>query len=221
MAWSATRPGRDTPGPTDSGIGVEEAGFGSRDAGSAPQGLVPFGSRRTGYRPLTVIGWSRAAGDRQPASIAGGPGVDQRQELVARFFPIAERAEHSAGHRSGVLLLYAAHHDAEVPRLANDAHAHRLDQFLNGLRDLLCQALLDLQAPRKNVHNARQLTEPDHAVTRDISDVDLAEKRQHMVLAHAEELDVLHDDHLVVLHGKQRAVDDFVDVRGITAGEEL
>ena len=36
----------------------------------------------------------------------------------------------------------------------------------------------------------------------------LAEERQHVVLAHAEELDVLHHHHLVVLHFVQRAVDD-------------
>ena len=54
-----------------------------------------------------------------------------------------------------------------------------------------------------------------------IGHVHLAEERQHVVLAHAEELDVLHHHHLVVLHFVERAVDDLVDVHAVAAGQEL
>ena len=50
---------------------------------------------------------------------------------------------------------------------------------------------------------------------RQIRDVHLAEERQHVVFAHAEELDVPHNHHLVVLHFVERAVDQ---LRGYRRG---
>jgi hypothetical protein len=51
--------------------------------------------------------------------------------------------------------------------------------------------------------------------------VALPEKRQQMVLAEAVKVDVLHDDHLAVVDGEQRVVQDLVDVGVVAAGEEL
>ena len=42
-----------------------------------------------------------------------------------------------------------------------------------------------------------------------------------MVLAQAVEVDVLDDDHLAVIDGEQRAVEDVVDVRVVAAGQEF
>jgi hypothetical protein len=50
--------------------------------------------------------------------------------------------------------------------------------------------------------------------------VHFAEKRQHVVLAQAKKLDVLHHHHLVVLHFEQGAVDNLADVHAIATGEE-
>ena len=50
--------------------------------------------------------------------------------------------------------------------------------------------------------------------------MNLAEKRQHVVLAHAEELDVLHDHHLVVFHFVDGAVDDLADIRAVAARQK-
>ncbi len=49
----------------------------------------------------------------------------------------------------------------------------------------------------------------------------LAKERQQVVFAETEELDILHDDHLVVSHAKRRAVQNMIQVLMITAGQVL
>ena len=51
--------------------------------------------------------------------------------------------------------------------------------------------------------------------------MDLAEERQHVVLAEAEDLDVFDDNHLVVVHGEERAFEQGFGVFLISLGEEL
>ena len=47
-----------------------------------------------------------------------------------------------------------------------------------------------------------------------------AEKRQHVMLAQAVDLDVLHDDHAVRLLGEDGAVDDLLEVSACAGCEE-
>src|ERR1051326_37688 len=82
---------------------------------------------------------------------------DQRKKLVPRLFVFTERAEHRARYGSRVLLFHAAHHHAEVLRFRHNTDAHRIQQFLNTLRDLLRHALLNLQTACKGVDDPRQL----------------------------------------------------------------
>ena len=49
----------------------------------------------------------------------------------------------------------------------------------------------------------------------------LAEERQHVMLAEAVEIDVLHDDHFAIVHREQRIVEDRIDIGVVAAGEEL
>ncbi len=49
----------------------------------------------------------------------------------------------------------------------------------------------------------------------------LAEERKQMMLAHREELNVLHDHHLVIIDVEERIVENVRDVHRITAREEL
>src|SRR5260370_12022310 len=49
----------------------------------------------------------------------------------------------------------------------------------------------------------------------------LDKERQQVVFAETEELDILHDDHLVVSHAKRRAVQNMIQVLMITAGQVL
>ena len=87
--------------------------------------------------------------------------------------------------------------------------------------DLLGEPLLDLQAARERVHDARDLAEADDAFLWQIRDVHLAEKRQQVVLAHAEELDVLHHHHFVIRNAECRSIENIFRVLQIAAGEEL
>src|ERR1035437_2067405 len=144
--------------------------------------------------------------------------IHQGKELVPRFLAVAEGAQHGAGHGAGVLLFHAAHHHAEMTGFADYAHAHRVDNLLDGLCYLLRQTLLNLQAPRKDVDDARNLAKADHLGFGKVGDVHFAEERQHMVLAHAEELDVAHNHHLVVLHVEESAVDYLLYVHAVAAG---
>ena len=80
-------------------------------------------------------------------------------------------------------------------------------------RDLVGQALLQLQPPREDVDEARDLAEADHLAVRDVGDVALAEERQQVMLAHAVEVDVAHDHHLAIIDVEQRAIEHLVDVR--------
>ena len=81
-----------------------------------------------------------------------------------------------------------------------------LDRLLDRLRDLHGQPLLHLQPAREHVHEARDLGEADHLALRDVGHVGLAEEGQQVVLAQAEDVDVLDDHHLVVGDGEERLV---------------
>ena len=75
-------------------------------------------------------------------------------------------------------------------------------------RDLHGEPLLHLEPAREHLDEARDLREPDDAAVRDVRDVDAPEERQQVVLAQAVEVDVLHEDHLVVADLEQRVVQD-------------
>ena len=55
-----------------------------------------------------------------------------------------------------------AHHHAQMPRFDHHAHSLRFDHLLNRLRDLRGQPLLNLQAPREEFDQPRNLAQPDH-----------------------------------------------------------
>src|SRR5579871_3861430 len=91
----------------------------------------------------------------------GRGAANQRQELIAGCFAAAEGAEHGAGDGAGVLLLDPAHHHAEVPGLADYTHTGGLDDLLDTVRDFFRHPFLNLQAPREDIHDARNLAQPD------------------------------------------------------------
>ena len=134
---------------------------------------------------------------------------------------MTERTKHGAGDGLAVLLFHAAHLHAEVARFDDNANAFGADFFFDGLRDLAGHALLNLQAARKHVDQARDFAEAEDALVGQIGDVGLAEERQQVVLAQAEEFDVFHDDHFVVGDGKRGAVHDGIEILVIAAGEKL
>src|SRR5208282_6795682 len=98
-----------------------------------------------------------------------------------------------------MLLLYSAHHHAEVASLDHYTDTLRLDRVLNSLGDLRGQALLNLQAAGKGFDEARDFAQADYFSVGDIGDVHLAEKGQKMMLAQAEHFNVFHDHHFVIV----------------------
>src|SRR5262245_58740613 len=74
--------------------------------------------------------------------------------------------------------------------------------------DLLCHALLELEAAREDLHDSGKLAEADDLAVCNIRDMRPGIERQDMMLAHAEEVNVLYDDHLIVLFVKDGAVEN-------------
>src|SRR5215510_1192020 len=119
--------------------------------------------------------------------------LDELEELHPGPRVVAKDAEHGTGDRERVLLLHAAHRHAQVCALAHDGHTHGIDLLADRFRDLVGHALLDLQPPREDVDEPRNLAQADDAALGNICDVTLAEERKEMVLAEAVEVDVLDD----------------------------
>ncbi len=94
------------------------------------------------------------------------------------------------------------------------------DGLVDGFGDLAGEALLHLEAAGEGIDEAREFAEANDFAGGDVGDVGLAEEWEQVVLAHGVELDVLDDDHLVVLDVEERAVEDFVDVHAVALGEE-
>jgi len=133
----------------------------------------------------------------------------------------AEDSQHGGGDGGGMLFFDAAHHHAEVARFDDDAYALGLDDLLDGFGELGGETLLHLQAAGKDLDQAGQFAESDDLAVGDVGDVHLAEKRQHVVLAHAEHFDVFDDHHLIVIDGEERVVDDVGGLLGVAVGEVL
>ena len=92
----------------------------------------------------------------------------------------------------------AAQPHAQVLGFDHDADAARGEVLVEGVADLLRQALLELRPTGENVHRAREFREPhDPVAGRQVGDVGPAEKGQEVVLAGAVELDSAHDDRLL------------------------
>jgi hypothetical protein len=107
-----------------------------------------------------------------------------------------------------------------VRALTNDGHTERVDLLANRFSDLIGHPLLYLQPSREYVHEPGDLAETDHAGLRNVRDVALPEERQQVMLAQAVEIDVLHDDHLVIVDREQSVVQYFVDVGAVAAGQK-
>ena len=90
------------------------------------------------------------------------------------------------------------------------------------MRDLRRQPLLHLQPPRVDLDHPRQLRDSDDFAIRQVRDVRLAHERQQVMLAQGIEIQILAQDHfLVVLFREQRAVDRFLRILVVAAGEKL
>src|SRR5215472_6501308 len=108
-----------------------------------------------------------------------------------------------------------------MPGLNDDPNALGADLLLDGLRDLIRQALLNLQASRKHVHHAGDLAQAQDAPARQIRHMRPAEKRQQMMLTQTEKFYVLYYHHLVVMDAEGCAIQYRVHTLGVPAGQKL
>src|SRR5712691_2224172 len=83
--------------------------------------------------------------------------------------------------------------------LVNDTDPARCDNGIDRLRDLPSHPFLKLKPVGVSVDQARQLAQTYDPAVGNIADVRTPKERKQMVLTQAEERDVLHDDHVVVI----------------------
>jgi hypothetical protein len=79
-----------------------------------------------------------------------------------------------------------------------DRNIGRFEIFLQGLKDLLRQAFLDLGAARKVIDDAIELGEANDAFVGDISDMSAPKDREKVMLAARMQADIALNQHLLV-----------------------
>src|SRR5260221_7057646 len=105
---------------------------------------------------------------------------DQVQKLGARPVVLPERAKHRARRRRRVLLLHPAHDHAEMAGLDHDAYSGGIEDFEQGIRDLLGEALLDLKAPAEDLDDPGQLAQTKYLPVWNVRDVDFSVEGKEM-----------------------------------------
>src|SRR4051794_32373083 len=98
------------------------------------------------------------------------------------------------------MLFDTTHHHAEMLCLDDDADTPRLEHVVDRRRDLFRHPLLDLKASGKHVDNPGDFAKAYNLPGWKIGDMGFAVKRQHVVLAEAEKLDIFDDHHPVRFH---------------------
>lgn len=100
-------------------------------------------------------------------------------------------------------------------------HSERIEGFLDAVPDLEGEAFLDLKPAGEGLNDPSYLAEPCDLAVRDVGYVTLSEEWHHMVLTSREQLDVLDEDHLLVLFRKQGRLDYLDTIFLVALGEEL
>lgn len=96
-------------------------------------------------------------------------------ELVAHLGLALEAAEKAASDCGGSCLFHAAHHHAQVARLRYDSNTLWFEYIHDGLSDLPCKALLNLQPPREHLGDAGKLRKPDDGIGWHVANLHLQE----------------------------------------------
>src|SRR5437868_766616 len=166
--------------------------------------------------------WARAGAERRfVGKLATVSVINQGQEFSSGLLLVAEAAQHGRCDCGGVLLLHASHHHAEVAGFDDHTYALGLDRFLNGFRNLCGQALLNLEAARKNFDEAWNFAKADNFAVGNVRHVYLAEEGQHVMLAQAEYLDIFDDHHFVVADGEEGVLEHGVGILLVAFGKKL
>lgn len=85
-----------------------------------------------------------------------------------------------------------------MARFHNNSYTLWLQDFEDGIGNILGKSLLDLQPASEHLGDARQLRDPDDHIVRDVTDVHLASKGHEMMFTDGIHVNILDDDHLIV-----------------------
>ncbi len=103
-------------------------------------------------------------------------------------------------------------------RFNDHSHAIRIKSFGDGIGNLRSEPFLDLQSPWKYFHEPDNLAQAHNPSPGDIGRMALSEKRQKMMLAKAEQINIFNDDHFVIIFNKQSIIEDFFRVLFVPLG---
>mmetsp|Transcript_24844 Transcript_24844/g.65528 ORF Transcript_24844/g.65528 Transcript_24844/m.65528 type:complete len:277 (+) Transcript_24844:203-1033(+) len=192
-----------------SGQGLHAA----RHAFAHPQGARP--------PPNAVCAGNTAASQRRTRR------ADTAPELLPERRVVREDTPHRVGRRHRRSLLDASHRHAHVVALHDDRHPSGLHLAHQRGCNLLREPLLDLQPPRVEVRNPRELGEAEHDAAGEVTDVYPAVEGQQVVLAQRVKLDVAHDDHpahgarrISLVDAKLGVADDIAQLASVARREE-
>ena len=102
-----------------------------------------------------------------------------------------------------------------------DSDAVWLKTVHQGLRNLGGEVFLNLQAPRKNVYNARDFGQTDHFAIRNVSHVGPTNEWKQVMFAHRIKLDVFDQNNLARFRIEDGVVNDLFDALAITLREKF
>lgn len=145
----------------------------------------------------------------------------QVEELVPGAGVAEEDAAECRRGGHGVRLFHAAEHHAAVARLDDHRNPQRLERLLDAVAYLDGEPLLDLETARERLDDACYLAEPRDLPVGDVGDMALAYEGEHVVLACAVQVDVLYQDHLLVLLVEHGALDYLDTIFTVSLGKEL
>ncbi len=105
--------------------------------------------------------------------------------------------------------------------LAYDHSSEGFEGLLDALLHLKGKSLLHLEPVTEDIYDACDFAQAGNVAVGDVGDVHLSIKRQHVMFAQGEEIDVPDDDHLVVFLLKEGFSERLVWVLRVASGEDL
>jgi len=141
------------------------------------------------------------------------------EEFVASIQVVFEAAQHRTGNRDGILFFNSSHDHAQMLRFDDNSDALGADLVVDGVGDLHGETFLHLEPPCKHVHEPWNLAQANDFPIGNVCHMTLAEEREHVVFAKAENLDILHDHHFVVCDIEHGSIQQLVRILLVTAGQ--
>lgn len=182
--------------------------------------VSPAAHRTKSTTPPKNIQKSRGPDDNEEG-LLNAVLADQGQELLSGLGLVTEATKHRRGDCLASWFLHSTHHHAKVASLHDDGDTEGIEQLLHSQSNLLGQTLLNLKTTTEHLCQTRNLAQSNHlSVLWDITNMDLAGERDHVVLTEGENVNVLDNNHLVVILLEERLIHKVGDTLLVTLGEE-